>query len=284
MIQKMRRGLADTPTGQIHYLESGDGPPLLLLHMTNISSRAFRRVMPLLTSFRTLAPDLPGFGGSDPLEGEVDIVSFARSLIHFMDSLGIAKAHVFGLHAGNKVAATMAALWPERVERLVLSGLTHSLITDQKTRLASVPDYAQKLGQTKKEAGQLTLNDWIQLYGKLTKIWWRPSVVSKDGVTAEDLAPLEDEVLDILQSRYGYGAFYRASWAFDVGATLSKVSTPTLVIELVTRREAHLGRQGPVIEKLMQDCRSVAVEMHDYDFLYRHPEVLAGNLKSFCGA
>ncbi len=282
MSTQITRGLASTPGGQIHYRVAGDGPPLLLLHMTNLSSRAYLRLMPLLPAFRTYAPDLPGFGASDPLEGETDLRRFAQSLIHFMDELGIERAHVFGLHAGNKVGAAMAAYWPERVDRFVLSGLTHSLISDQSRRMAAVPDYARKLRETKKvvEPG-LTLKDWALLYGKLAKLWWRPSVVGKDTVSDGELSLLEDEILDLLQSRRGYGTFYRASWAFDVGATLAQVMAPSLVVELVIRSESHLGLQGPVLEKLMPNCRAVAVEMNDYDLLYRHPQVLAGHLCEF---
>ena len=282
MSMQITRGLATTPAGQLHYRVAGEGPPLLLLHMTNLSSRAYLRLMPLLPMFRTYAPDLPGFGYSDPLDGQPDLQRFAQSVIHFMDELGIQKAHIFGLHAGNKVGAAMAAHWPERVDKFVLSGLTHSLISDQSKRMAAVPDYAHKLHETKKlvEPG-LNLKDWALLYGKLAKLWWRPSVVGRDVVSGQELALLEDEILDLLQSRQGYGMFYRASWAFDVGATLAQVMAPSLVVELVTRREEHLGLQGPVLEKLMPNCRALAVQMNDYDFLYRQPQVLAGHLHEF---
>jgi len=53
------------------------------------------------------------------------------------------------------------------------------------------------------------------------------------------------------------------------------------VIELATPHEAHLGRQAPVLEKLMPNCRSVTVEMNGGDLLYRHPEVLARCISEF---
>ncbi len=282
MTQPIRRGFADISTGQVHYRTTGEGRDLILLHMTNLSSRAFLKVMPLLKGFRCWAPDFPGFGQSDPLPGQPDMDAFARAIIEFMDQSGISQAHVFGLHAGNKVGATMAAHWPDRVGRLVLSGLTHSLITDQSKRMAAVPDFGRKLKETKKfSPDERNLNDWALLFGKLSKIWWRPSVAGNPDAGAAEINLLEDEILDLLQGRLGFGAFYRASWAFDVGELLSRVTVPALVIELATRREAHLGLQGPVIEKLMPDCRSVVVEMHDYDLLYGRPQVLAGHLTNF---
>ena len=53
----MKRGYADTPHGQIHYMTMGEGEPLLLLHQTG-SSRQYWKLMPLLAgSYRTFAPD-----------------------------------------------------------------------------------------------------------------------------------------------------------------------------------------------------------------------------------
>lgn len=281
----IRRAFADLGHGQLHYRSAGEGQDLLLLHMTNISSRAFAHVMPLLAGFRCWAPDLPGFGQSDPLPGKPEIRDFAQAIVDFMDARGISRAHVFGLHAGNKVGATLAAEWPARVGKLVISGLTHSLITEQASRMAAVPDFGRKLKETRKEASdERDIHDWALLFGKLSRLWWRPSVAGNPHAGAADFALLQDEILDLLEGRRGFGAFYRASWAFDVAQMLARVEAPTLVVELVTRQEKHLGLQGPVIEKLMRDCRSVALEMHDYDLLYHRPQVLAGQLQTFLAA
>lgn len=278
----IRRGFADLKHGQLHYRVSGQGPDVLLLHMTNLSSRAFSRVMPRLEGLRCWAPDLPGFGQSEALPGRPEIRDFAQAIADFMDAVGIARAHVFGLHAGNKVGATLAACWPDRVGKLVLSGLTHSLITDQSRRMSAVPDFGRKLKETRKTSPEdIDIHDWSLLFGKLSRLWWRPSVVGNPEAGTAQFRVLEDEILDLLEGRAGFGAFYRASWAFDVGDMLAKVAAPTLVVELVTRQEKHLGLQGPVIEKLMPDCRSVALEMHDYDLLYHRPDALVAQLRAF---
>jgi len=278
----MKRGLADTPQGQLHYHTAGDGPALILLHPTNLSSRFFLKVMPLLPAFRTYAPDLPGFGYSDPIQGKPDIQTYAQAVIEFMDAMRIPRAHVFGLHAGNKIGAVMARYWPDRVERLILAGMTHSLISDQTKRLASIPDYAHKLHETQKAFDpSLNLREWAIIFSNLSKIWWRPKTINKNEIADIDLRILQDEVVDLLHGRQGYGAFYRASWAFDIGETLAQVQARTLVMELATPREARLGRQAPVLEKLMPDCRSVTVEMNDSDLLYHHPDLLARHISEF---
>src|SRR5689334_16210766 len=78
----MRRAYASIASGQVHYAEAGEGPPLLLLHSVPRSARSFRLLQPRLAhAFRTLAPDLPGFGQSDALGGEVTMEALAGAMV-----------------------------------------------------------------------------------------------------------------------------------------------------------------------------------------------------------
>ncbi len=52
----------------LHYGKNGSGPPLILVHGSPGSGRAWARVIKHLPSdLRILTPDLPGYGESDPL-------------------------------------------------------------------------------------------------------------------------------------------------------------------------------------------------------------------------
>ena len=54
---------ADIRGSQVHYVDEGDGPPLLLLHGNPTWSFLYRDVIAgLCDRFRGIAPDLPGFG------------------------------------------------------------------------------------------------------------------------------------------------------------------------------------------------------------------------------
>ncbi|MBN8938677.1 MAG: alpha/beta hydrolase [Rhizobiales bacterium] len=72
------------------FSESGEGPPLLLIHGSPGEGRAWNRVAPLLTGrFRVLAPDLPGYGASDPLrEADGGTAAMARAVGELAASLG----------------------------------------------------------------------------------------------------------------------------------------------------------------------------------------------------
>jgi pimeloyl-ACP methyl ester carboxylesterase len=54
--------------GKLAYREAGSGPPLILVHGSPGDGRAWSRVASRLTDrYRILMPDMPGYGGSDPV-------------------------------------------------------------------------------------------------------------------------------------------------------------------------------------------------------------------------
>lgn len=106
----------------IHYVDRGQGPPLVLIHGLAGSAANFQAIIPLLAQrFRVVAPDLLGFGLSDrPPDGDYSQRAQARLLRDFMERLGILKASLLGHSLGGVVALRFASLFPERVDRLIL--------------------------------------------------------------------------------------------------------------------------------------------------------------------
>lgn len=120
----IRRGFVDSRDGgQLHYRESGTGDPVLLLHLNSGTSTMFLPIMPLLAQkYRAIALDHPGYGDSDrPAEPFTVMRQWSQTAIDLLDRLGIEKAHIVGHMTGANIAADIAAEWPERVDRLVLS-------------------------------------------------------------------------------------------------------------------------------------------------------------------
>jgi pimeloyl-ACP methyl ester carboxylesterase len=68
-----------------------------------------------------LAPDLPGFGGSAPLEATLTMDILARELECFLDERELERVVVCGLSMGGYVALALWRLHPERIRALVLA-------------------------------------------------------------------------------------------------------------------------------------------------------------------
>ncbi len=117
-----RRGYADTPLGQLHYAECGDGPAVVLLHQSPRSWDEYREVLPLLADvgLRAIAPDTIGFGNSARAP-EHSIEAYAAATLAFLTALGLERVHLAGHHTGGVIALEVAARAPARVDRLVLS-------------------------------------------------------------------------------------------------------------------------------------------------------------------
>lgn len=104
---------------------SREAEPLLFVHGWGVSSAAFSAFLDRLAEhYRVLAPDLPGFGRSPPLEGAVSYEAYADVLAGVLDDRGIARAHVAGLSMGGGIALTFAVRHPGRVRALVLMAPT----------------------------------------------------------------------------------------------------------------------------------------------------------------
>jgi pimeloyl-ACP methyl ester carboxylesterase len=123
----MKRVQGDGITLAVH--DEGEGHPVLLLHGFPDSSALWRKQVPALVEagFRALTPDLRGFGESDRPEAKEDYVirrSFV-DMIMLLDELEIERAHLVGHDFGAGLAWALAALAPERVERLVVLSVGH---------------------------------------------------------------------------------------------------------------------------------------------------------------
>lgn len=109
------------------YHEAGEGEPLIMLHGSGPGVSAwsnFQYNLPVFAErFRTVMPDLPGFGGTQlPELDEVYPVVAARWITRLMDQLGIDSAVFVGNSMGGAVAAELAAQFPERVRRMAIMG------------------------------------------------------------------------------------------------------------------------------------------------------------------
>lgn len=109
---------------ELAFVTAGDTsrPVLLLLHGYASSSRTFRNVIPGLSRVAcVVAPDLPGYGESDPLP-EPTFAGFSDAIIELLRHLGIGQQQRFiFLHDwGAPVGLRIAMQAPEQVAGLII--------------------------------------------------------------------------------------------------------------------------------------------------------------------
>lgn len=97
-----------------HYLEAGQGEPLILLHSAEFGGRAEfswrHNIAALGQRFHVYAPDLVGFGRTDKLFNFSDRSGYrVRHIRAFMERLCIDSAHFMGNSFGGSLIQTVAA-------------------------------------------------------------------------------------------------------------------------------------------------------------------------------
>jgi pimeloyl-ACP methyl ester carboxylesterase len=108
---------------QFYVRDEGSGTPVILLHGFPDTGDVWRKQVPALVEqgFRAIVPDMRGRGRSSKPDAVSDyrLSSIVRDVTGILDALRIERAHVVGHDWGAGVAWLVAALAPERVDRLV---------------------------------------------------------------------------------------------------------------------------------------------------------------------
>ena len=108
------------PRLRMHYLQSGAGDPIVLLHGSPQTAHMWRPVMVALAgNFRVIAPDLRGAGGSEVTETGYDKANLAQDVYQLLSHLGAThRLGVVGHDMGAGVGYAYAAAHREQVRRL----------------------------------------------------------------------------------------------------------------------------------------------------------------------
>lgn len=103
--------------------ESGEGVPVLFVHGNLSDGLAWREQLDLLPpGFRGIAPDLRGFGRSDPapVDATRGVGDFRDDLVALLDDLGLDAVHLVGHSLGGGVVMDLASRHPGRVLTITL--------------------------------------------------------------------------------------------------------------------------------------------------------------------
>jgi len=106
----------------IHYVEAGEGDPILLIPGAFSTYRHWNRMIPYLSKhYKLLCIDYLGVGDSDkPRSGfGYTIEEQADLILKMIEALQIPKVQIFGVSYGGAIALNLAARYPEKVDKII---------------------------------------------------------------------------------------------------------------------------------------------------------------------
>ena len=109
------------------YRQSGTGEPVLYLHGFPTSGFLWRKVMAEVSiGFTTIAPDLPGFGDSELMEGHHGWRELKDWIDAFVDALGLGPVHLAVHDWGGLIGLPWLCEHPEKIRSLSISDTSFS--------------------------------------------------------------------------------------------------------------------------------------------------------------
>jgi haloalkane dehalogenase len=129
----------ESSRGRVHYVDEGEGPPLVLFHGNPTWSFLYRTIITgLRNQFRCIAPDYLGFGLSDRPQGfGYTISEHAQVIGEFVDHLGLDGYLTMGQDWGGPISIAVATARADRVRGIILGNTWFWPAQDLPTKIFS---------------------------------------------------------------------------------------------------------------------------------------------------
>jgi pimeloyl-ACP methyl ester carboxylesterase len=118
-----RQRRVETPSGNISYVEHGDGPVALFVHGVLLNGYLWRHQLAQLGDLRRcIAVDLLAHGNTEiSATQDVSVTANAHMLAQFMEALKIDQVDLVGNDSGGGICQIFAASYPQRIRSLTLT-------------------------------------------------------------------------------------------------------------------------------------------------------------------
>lgn len=151
-----------------HYVEKGEGEPVILVHGFFYDSYMWNRNIDALAKrFKVYALDLWGFGYSTRSPVDYGYPLYADQLLRFMDALNIQKASLVGQSMGGGTCILFAVRHRDRVKKMILvdpAGLPNPLPLLGK--IANLPKVGELLLGLRGDFYRKMVLGMLWIYGK----------------------------------------------------------------------------------------------------------------------
>lgn len=119
-MKRQRLRLSDGTAISVLTAGEPSAPGLLLLHGFPSSARTFRAIIPALAEVaHVIAPDLPGFGDSEPLAAP-SFAAITQAIAEVLEQLGVGRRTIYLHDYGAPVGLDIAMAAPELVSGLIV--------------------------------------------------------------------------------------------------------------------------------------------------------------------
>ncbi|MDA1096926.1 MAG: alpha/beta hydrolase [Chloroflexi bacterium] len=289
--------MARTPTDawvetnriRMHYLDwsselQGERPqvPIVALHGLASSAHWYSLTVPHLSNdYPIYAIDLRAHGQTDQPTTGYDWRTLASDVAGALDALGLDRVTLLGHSWGGNVALSVAAYFPDRVDRLVLidggffSRIANIEWDEYKKRLSPRDIYGAKERYVDALRRQFA-HVWTE---ELERIVLTMPAIAADGTVSERLQPENHEQV------------LRAMFFEPTAEQFGQVRCPTLIVAASPRptpdNEVFLQRRRDMVSAAateIPDCRVHWVANSGHDIGYEQPEELAGVIRAFVGS
>ena len=218
----------------------GEGSAVVMLHGLGATSNSWQTLLPALSAYRVIRPDLPGAGRSPTPHAQLSVASIIDSVLSAVKQLGISRAHFVGHSFGALICQQIALSRPEWVASLSLYGPIQAPAETARQRL-------RERAQLARSEGMCVVADQILLTGVA-------SSAQRENPTA--LAFVRESHM-----RQDAEGFARSCEALAAVETIdaSRISCPAL---LVTGTEDALAppNLARLYQERMRNCRVRIIE------------------------
>jgi len=121
-----KSGFAKVNGIRLHYVDGGNGAPLILLPGWLQTWWEYHKVMPALAKhFHVIVVDIRGMGDSDRPAGGYDKKTMAQDVSELVKSFGFEKVNIAGHDVGGQVVFSFVANHPDQSIRAAMMDVIH---------------------------------------------------------------------------------------------------------------------------------------------------------------
>jgi pimeloyl-ACP methyl ester carboxylesterase len=278
------RHYSSTSRGQVHWLEEGEGETVVLLHNLPVSAALYSKMIPILAEkYHVVAPDLPGFGNSDPLPPGFQISDIAEVLQEVFSEAGIRNAKMFGIHTGAVVVTELARNWPDLVESGVLAGFPYVTSEELDLRLKWIEDQLKGLPgglpiMQPAADGTHVHKRWAAAF---SRICWGQGRMPELELSPDEIEFAHMFLTTAIASWQTTPQAFSAAFSYDADALLPSVAAPMLVMQVSGPHEGPHAKRSDELAALLQNARTATIDADDAFFAYWHAEAVCALATEF---